>query len=143
MPRIKLVEQEKYEFECQLNVRIADINFANHLDNSKIVAFLHEARIQTLKAINLNEANLGDNKTSSIIGDLAVNFKSEAFYGDTLIVETHIGEIQEKGFRLFHKISRDNVTIAIAEVGIAAFDYSIRKIGKVPDKFIDAVNNYI
>lgn len=139
MPRIKLKPQPAYEFQHRLSVRVTDLNYGAHLANNAVVELIHEARVQLLRQLGLSEHNLGDGQTGIIMGDLVVNFKQEGFLGDELCVESHIGEVAGKGFRLFHRITRGTELLALAETGIVCFDYAARKIAPIPPEFLQAI----
>jgi len=49
---------------------------------------------------------------------MVVNYKAEAFLFDELLIETHIGEVAPKGFRMFHRIGKDMKLIALVENGL-------------------------
>ena len=142
MPRIKLLEQTMYEFRHELRVRISDLNVARHVGNEQMAALIHEARHQLLKTLGLNEGNLGDGKTALIIADMVINFKAEAFVDDSLLIESHINEIDDKSFRIFHRLSKNGQIIALAETGIIAYEYLGRKMSSIPGEFLQALNRY-
>ncbi|MFC1567497.1 thioesterase family protein [Thermodesulfobacteriota bacterium] len=75
-----------------------------------------------------------------MLTDLAVNYKGEGFLFDKLIVESTIGELRPKGFRMFHRITTEqNRLIALAETGIVAFDYHKRKVAPIPESFVSKI----
>ncbi len=138
MPRIKLQEQLTYEFRYEVILQVRDINYSCHLSNDALVGLIHEARINLLVSLGFSEMNLGDSQTGIILADLAINFKAEGFMLDKLCLESHIGEIARHGFRIFHRISKEDKTLALAETGIVAFNYADRKIAPIPEAFIQA-----
>ena len=142
MPRVKLVELEKYRFRHEHIVRISNLNQAGHVGNAQMADLVHDGRITLLKTLGLNELNIGDGKTGLIMGDLVINFKSEIFYDDRILIESDISEIEGKGLRFFHRISKNGKTAALAETGFATFNYAERKICDVPGIFIEKVNNF-
>jgi acyl-CoA thioester hydrolase len=142
MPRTKIDEQPTYEFTGTVTLQPRDINYGGHLGNDSVVSLIGTARASMLHVLGLSEGNLGDGKTGYIMGDLSVNYKAEGFLFDELQVGTHIGEMSRTGFRFFHRISKGQTLIALAETGMVAFDYTTRKIAHVPDTLIEALNRY-
>ena len=136
MPRIKLLEQESYEFRQSIEVRPQDVNHAGHLGNDSLISLVGAARALLLRSLGLSELDLGDGSTGLIITDLAVNYRAEAFMSDLLAVDSHMGEFAPKGFRMFHRIRRDHTLIALVEVGVAAYHYGTKKIAPVPGEFL-------
>ena len=141
MPRVKLSEQETYEFQSSFQVRPQDINYGGHLGNDNLVSLLGAARAYLFHSMGLSELDLGDGQTGIIITDLVVNYKAEAFLFDELLIETHIDEIAPKGFRLFHRVRRDVRLIALIEAGIATYNYAVKKTVPVPTAFLKCLAN--
>jgi acyl-CoA thioester hydrolase len=142
MPRIKLIEQEAYEFHYRAKLQPRDINYGGHLGNDSLVSLLGAARVNMLYAMSMSEGQLGDGETGVIMSDLAVNFKAEAFMHDEIVIDTHIGEFGRTGFRIFHRLKKEAVLVALAETGMITFNYSIRKIAPVPDIFLKTLETW-
>ncbi len=140
MARIKLKELERYRFSHEQRVYISNINLAGHVGASQMVDLIHDGRHQMLKSMNASEFNLGDGKSGTILSDLVVNYKAELFLDDIIIIESDIAEIEEKGLRVFYKISKNGKTAALAETGHVCFNYLDKSIGKVPEIFISKLN---
>ncbi len=141
MPRIRLEEQEDYEFSFELEVRVADLNHGGHVGSAEMAAILHDARTHLYKTLGLSEGNIG-NAVGTIIADMVINFKSEAFWGDHLIVKTHVGEIEEGGMRIFQKVTKKGKPVAYGETGLVSFSFFERKKAPVPEEFLTALENY-
>jgi len=136
MPKIKLAEQEDYEFQTSLQVRPQDVNYGGHVGNDNLVSLVGAARARLLHGLGLSELDLGDGKTGAIITDLIVNYKSESFLFDELIIETHFDEFAEKGFRMFHRVRKDSKLVALLEIGFAAYDYAAKETSPLPASFV-------
>lgn len=138
MARIKLNFPDSILDAVEIPVRITDINYGNHVGNDAIVSILHEARVSWLSKHQLSEMNIGG--TSIIMNELVVNYLNESFYGDKLVISIATGEISISGFELYYRIETirqgKSLTIAIARTGIRCFDYEKRKIGSVPESFL-------
>ncbi len=144
MPAIKLKTAFNYEFQYKTKINIRDINYGGHLGNDSLVGILHEARLDLLNKMGFTELDLGDGKTGIIMADLVVNFKKEAFLLDEIIVHSHIEEISNASFRIFHKITRikDDALIALAETGLVCFNYKERSISQVPESFLKKLKEF-
>lgn len=136
MARIKLTVTEKILTVVSIPVRISDINYGNHLGNDSFVSIVHEARVQWLQLHNYSELNIEG--AGLILADLAVEFKSEGFYGDTIEVSISAGEISKVSFELFYTLSaRRNdklILLAIAKTGMVCYDYTAKKVAVLPEK---------
>jgi acyl-CoA thioesterase FadM len=138
-PRIKLQELPAYAFHFDAVLQPRDINYGGHLGNDALVSLIHAARVHLLRELGASERDLGDGKTALIMADLAVNYRAEGFLFDAIRVESQVGEISRSGFRIFHRVTRDGKVLALAETGLACFNYGERKIATLPSAFIDAL----
>jgi len=134
--RIKLAPLDHYQSIYKTAVEVTDLNYGNHLGNDALVGIIHRARVHFLHRLGASENNLGDGKTGILMADLIVNYKGESFLFDKLSVESSIGEVSSKGFRMFYKIAAEQSRlIALAETGIVAFNYQKRKVTRIPESF--------
>jgi acyl-CoA thioester hydrolase len=137
MARVKLDIPAHKIFTTDIPVRITDINYGNHVGNDALVSIVHEARMQWLASNNFTELNIGG--AALIMADLAVEYKAESFYGDTLHVAISIGEITKISFEIFYEIattrSDKKILIANAKTGMVCFNYEARKVTSVPENF--------
>lgn len=140
MARVKLVPLERYRFSHEQRIYISNINPAGHVGASQMIDIIHDGRIQMLKSLGGSELNLGDGKTGTILSDLAVNYKAELFLDDVVTIESDIAEIEEKGIRIYYRILKNGKTAVLAETGHACFSYSEKSICKVPEVFINKLN---
>jgi len=140
LARIKLKELDKYRFSIDQKIYISNINPAGHVGASQMVDLIHDGRHQMLKSMGANELNLGDGKTGTILSDLVVNYKAELFLDETVIIESDIAEIEEKGLRIFYRVVKNGKTAVLAETGHVCFNYLDKSICKVPEIFINKLN---
>lgn len=142
MPRVTLSEQESYEHCHAITVRPTDINYAGHLGNEALLGLVHEARTNFLRELGFDTIVGKRQPVGLIIADLAVNFKAEAFARDQVTIESQIGEISAKSFRLFHRLRRGEDVIALVETGIVAFSYVERQPVTLPTAFLNGLQEY-
>jgi acyl-CoA thioester hydrolase len=135
MARVKLTMPQQIIAEIQVPVRITDINYGNHLGNGAVVNILHEARMQWLHGHGFTELDVAG--CGLIMADLAVEFKAEGFYGDTVLVKMGCSDISRVGFDLYYAlwVTRDEQTILLAQAktGMVCFDYNQKKVVPVTD----------
>ena len=136
MPRIKLVEQQEYEFHFTITIQPRDINVGGHMGNDALISLVGAARADLFHSMGMSELDLGNAQTGVIMSDLAVNYLAEAFLFDELFIDTHIGGFSRNGFRLFHRITKKEIVIALVETGLVTFNYVSKKIVSVPETFL-------
>lgn len=134
MARIKIDLPQQFNFSTLIPVRITDLNYGGHVGNDTVLSIIHEARVQFLKSHGYNEFNLEG--AALIMSDVAIEFKSELFYGDTVKACVAAGEFTGVGFDLYYKlqkeISSEPVLVATAKTGIVCYNYEHKKIMAVP-----------
>ena len=141
MARIKIQLPEIFSFSCRIPVRITDINYGGHVGNDTLLSIIHEARMQYFRKMGYSEMEFAG--TGMIMADVAIEFKSELFYGDVVIASVAVGGVSKIGFDLFYKLETlrqalgDNmkkVTVALAKTGMICYDYEKKKIVAVPEE---------
>ena len=98
MARIKITLPDKQLGTVHIKVRITDINYGNHLANDALVGILQEARMLWLQQFSYSELNIEG--LGLIMGDLAVEYKNESFYGDELTIALYVAEVSKVSFEL-------------------------------------------
>ncbi|GAA4326836.1 thioesterase family protein [Flaviaesturariibacter amylovorans] len=133
MARIKLTLPETLPFSTNIPVRITDLNYGNHLGNHALLGLVHEARVQYLATLGATELSFFG--AALIMSDAAIEYKSEAFYGDVLCFEIGAAEWGRVGFELYYRVTKDGgkTVVALAKTGMICFDYDARKVTSVPD----------
>ena len=96
MARVKVELPGNFTFSAKIPVRITDINYGGHVGNDTILSILHEARVQYLKHYGYTELNCGG--TGLIMSDVAIEFKNELFYEDTIIASVTATEFSKVAF---------------------------------------------
>ena len=139
MARIKIELPEKFIFKTEIPIRITDINYGGHLGNDSLLSIVHEARVRFLNHLNYSESNVDG--VGIIMIDSAIQYKSEGFYGDEIVIEVSVNDFSSIGcdfvFRLKNK--KSSKVIALAKTGIIFFDYNKRKTAPLPPKFKEMV----
>ena len=142
MPRVKLVERSSYEHSYTLDVRTTDLNYAGHLGNEALLGLVHEARARFMQKLNLNTIISPGQSTGLIIADLVVNFKAEAFAHELLTIDSQIGELGSRSFRLFHRLHNELKLVALVETGLVAWSYDASQAVKLPAIFLSSLQEH-
>ena len=120
MDRIKLIFPDTVHCSCQLQVRVSDVNYGGHLGHDSLISFLHEARNQLFRSMGYDELNIAG--VGIILSDLAVQYKFEAFNGDTLQIDCSLTNFKRKSVDIFYKVTNlKEQEIALAKTGIVFF----------------------
>lgn len=136
MARIKIEMPEKIIGSLHIPIRIADINYGNHVGNDAFVSIIHEARMQWLKQYDYTELQIEG--IGLIMSDLALEFKAESFYGDVVEVRLGTSEISRVGFELYYQLfanrNNESILLANAKTGMVCYDYDAKKVAAIPEK---------
>jgi acyl-CoA thioester hydrolase len=136
LARIKIKVQGKLVFEYQDQLRVTDMNYGNHLGNDKVLGLFHDARLKWMKSINQNELSFYGQ--GLIQHDAVINYKSEAFCQDDIIVKLFVDDIDSRSFDIYYQMIHLNKgnDIAIGKTGMTFFNYKDKKITNTPQLFI-------
>jgi acyl-CoA thioester hydrolase len=134
MPRIRIELPEHFPFTAAIAVRITDLNYGGHVGNDSILSLIHEARVQFLRHYGYSELDFGG--VALIMSDVAIEFKTEIFYGDALRASVAAGEFSRAGFTLFYKLEKEGgggvVAVAFAKTGMVCYNYNLKKVAALP-----------
>jgi len=135
MARIKLDLPKDFPFATEIPVRISDINYGGHLGHDAILPLVHEARVRFLGNLGYNEGDIEG--TSLIMADAAIIYKSEGFYGQTLVIEIGVQDFTRNGCDFVYRITQKETGKEVAQVktGMVFIDYARGKLIGVPQKF--------
>lgn len=134
MEKIKIQFPLHVQFETEMMVRIADLNYGAHVGNNIFLEYAHEARVQFLNHLGCKgEIDLGEG-AGIIMVDAAVVYKAEVFHPTVLIVQLTADHVSERSFDLYYRflIKKDMREAAILKTGILCFDYQKRKPASLP-----------
>jgi len=135
MPRIQIELPEQFTFSTEITLYIGHINYGGHLDNALLLAVVSEARLRFFKSLGYSELDVEG--VSIIVADAAVQYKSEAFHGEVMVVNMIAADFGSKGCDLLWRMSNRETQreVARGKTGILFFDYAARKVMPVPENF--------
>ena len=135
MARIRIDLPEHYLLTVELPIRITDLNYGAHLGNDALLALLHEARVQLLRHLGQPEFDPATG-LGHIMADVAIEYKGEGFYGDTLQIQVGATDLSKYGFDVVYWVhNQDGREIARAKTGMLCFDYNTRKLRLLPEAY--------
>lgn len=137
MARVELNLPDEFTFTTELDVRVSDINYGNHVGNDRMVSLLHEARLRYLRSHDFGEFNIAG--LGLMVTDLIVSFEAESFVGDDLTFHVGVTDFNKYGCDFIYRVENhaDDKVVAKAKTGIVFFDYDERKIAQIPKVFLE------
>ena len=135
MGRIQIQLPKKFTFTTDVEIRISDINYGNHLGNDAILRLIHEARVRFLQQYGFSELDIGG--FGLILTDAAIVYKSQGFYGDRLQIEVAAADPNRYSCDLYYRLTNKATgkEVARAKTGIVLFDYAGNKMAHLPEDF--------
>ncbi len=134
MPKTRLVLPDHFTFTTEIPIRITDLNYGGHVGNDAVLSILHEIRMQFLRHHGYTELDLAG--TGMIMADVAIEFRSEVFYGESIRASVAAAEFSRVGFDLYYKLEKEVkekwIMVAAARTGMVCYNYSLKKIASVP-----------
>lgn len=135
MPRVRVELPDEFPFATEIVLYQSHINYGGHLDNALLLTLVSEARSRFLRSFGYTEMDVEG--AGIIIADAAVQYKSEAFYGEIMKVHVAVTDIGQRGFDLTWRMDEATTgrEVARGKTGIVFFDYANRQIMATPEKF--------
>jgi acyl-CoA thioester hydrolase len=135
MARIKINPPKKFDFSTEISLRISDINYGGHLGHDSILSLAHEARVRFFKSHGFTELNVFG--PAMILSDVAIYYKSEGFYGDTIIAEIAVCDYLKYGCDLVYRLTNKETgkVVALLKTGIVFIYYEKHEVAQVPKEF--------
>ena len=135
MPRVKVALPDTFSFTTEIPVRITDLNYGGHVGNDALLGLLHEARVQLLQHLGHPEFDPATG-LGHIMADVAIEYKGEGFYGDTLRIQMGATDLSKYGFDVVYWVhNQAGREIARAKTGMLCFDYNTRKLRPLPEEY--------
>ena len=130
---------ETYLFSTNIDVRITDLNYGNHLANDSLLSIIHETRVRFLSHYAYSELDIEG--IGIMMADVVIIYKSQSYYGDSLTIEVGVGDISKKSCDFFYRVTKDeDKVVAFCKTAIVFFDYQIQKPVQIPIRFLEKIN---
>jgi acyl-CoA thioester hydrolase len=139
MARVRVDLPEEFPFRTEIPVRVDDINYGGHLGNDAVLSMAHEARLRFLRHLGYSEKDIEG--VGIIMTDAAIEYRSESFYGDVLVVDVGVADMEKRSCDIVYRMRQKESDKEVARVktGVVFFDYTTRRVVAVPEGFPDRV----
>jgi acyl-CoA thioester hydrolase len=135
MPRIQIELPEQFPFSTEVTLYLSHMNYGGHLDNALLLTVVSEARARFFQSLGYSELDVEG--VGIIVSDAALQYRSEAFHGEVMVVSMGAADFGSKGCDLLWCMNEKttNREVARGKTGIVFFDYTTRKVTQVPANF--------
>lgn len=140
MPRLQLALPDRFLFSTDIPIYISHVNQGGHLDNAQLLTLVSEARVRFFRWLGYG-GELNIEGRSIVVGDMMAQYRSEAFYGETMQVDMLPDDFNKYGFDLVFRL-QDKATgreVARGKTGVVFLaegpDHS-KKVAPPPPGFL-------
>jgi acyl-CoA thioester hydrolase len=135
MARIQIEILEQFPFVTEVGLYLSHMNYGGHLDNALLLTVISETRVRFFQFLGFTELNIEG--VGILVADAAVQYRSEAFHGEVMVVRMGAVEFSKHGCDLLWCMNEKSSgrEVARGKTGIVFFDYAARKVMPVPEKF--------
>ena len=86
MARIQFDLPPEFLFSTDVPIYISHVNQGGHLDNALLLTLVSEARVRFFRWLGY-QGELDIEGLTLVVGDMMAQYKSEAFYGETMQID--------------------------------------------------------
>ncbi len=142
MARIQIRLPGQFAFSTDITLYQSHMNYGGHLDNALLLTLVSEARVRFFKSLGYTELNVDG--VGILVADAALQYRSEAFHGEVMVVRMGATDLGRKGFDMVWSMT-DQATqreVARGKTGIVFFNYDTRKVAPMPAAFRDKLAGF-
>src|ERR1041385_1066181 len=118
-----------------VEVRLADPDAMGHVNNARYLTYVEIARVAYYEQVTGNALPIGTHgaEEGMILAEIRMTYRSPAFYGETLTVETRVERIGRTSFGMLHRMTAPASRYGPAHGG-RGFDAGVVRLPRgVPD----------
>ena len=139
-----------FAHRCPIEVRLSDTDAMGHVNNAQYNTYVEIARVVYYERVTGNALPIGSHgaEEGMILAEMRMTYRSPAFYGETLAVETRVERIGRTSFGMVHRITAPESRygparlIAVADSTLVAYDYKDEAPIPVPDEWRVAIEAF-
>jgi acyl-CoA thioester hydrolase len=133
-----------------VEVRLSDTDAMGHVNNARYLTYVEIARVAYYEQVTGNLLPIGVHgaEEGMILAEIRMTYRTPAFYGETLTVESRAERIGRTSFGMVHRITAPESRvatarlIAVADSTLVAYDYQQECPIPVPDEWRAAMEAF-
>jgi YbgC/YbaW family acyl-CoA thioester hydrolase len=129
-----------YKFWIPIRVRIADINYGNHVGYQQFFSYFQDARIAYLDQFGFSERNIAG--FSMVVAEAHCRYKRELLFGNDIRIHCRVTEIKTNSFLMTYLVEREGLICAIGSTTNLCFDPLRKKVVPLPPAFIMTIKAF-
>jgi 4-hydroxybenzoyl-CoA thioesterase len=142
MARIQIRLPSEFAFSTDITLYQSHMNYGGHLDNALLLTLVSEARVRFFKSLGYTELDVEG--VGILVSDAALQYRSEAFHGEVMVLRMVASDLGRKGFDLVWSMNEKTTEreVARGKTGIVFFDYETHKVAPMPAAFRDKLARF-
>jgi len=139
-----------FAHRSEVEVRLSDTDAMGHVNNARYLTYVEIARVAYYEQVIGKPLPLGYHgaEEGMILAEATMTFRSQAYFGETLTVETRVDRIGNTSFVMSHRITAPEsrfgpARLIATSVGtLVSYDYGEDRPIPVPDDWREAIAAY-
>ena len=128
-------------FECE--VYYEDNDMGGRVYYANYLKFVERARSKLLTNIGIDQRNLLEKEgLYFVVKKISAEYLSPSFFGDKLLIKTHIMHIKKATLILGQKIFREDKSLFDCQVKLALLN-SRGKVTRIPNEIVDKMKIFV
>jgi acyl-CoA thioester hydrolase len=136
-----------FAHRCEVEVRLSDTDAMGHVNNARYLTYVEIARVAYHEQVIGKPLPLGVHgaEEGMILADIRMTYRAQAFFGETITVETRIDRIGTTSFTMVHRMTAPASRygparlVATSEAILVSYDYGTDRPIPVPDDWRAAI----
>jgi acyl-CoA thioester hydrolase len=133
-----------------VEVRLADTDAMGHVNNARYLTYVEIARVAYYEQVTGNALPIGTHgaEEGMILAEIRMTYRSPAFYGETITVESRVDRIGRTSFGMVHRMTAPESRygparlVAVADSVLVSYDYPGERPIPVPDDWRTAMEAF-
>jgi acyl-CoA thioester hydrolase len=123
-----------------INPRFCETDALGHINNAVYLNWCEEARIPIFKIFT---PDLDIKKWRLIIARNDISYKSPAYFGKSIVINTWVGRLGNSSIILEHEVVQEQVVVAHCQSTLVHFDYQLNKSRPIPEAERQSLSFYL
>lgn len=125
-----------------VNIRFCETDALGHVSNISYFIYLEETRIRLFEELGY-DSNVKEWRF--ILASAKCDFVNQAYFGQTLKIETNVSKIGNKSFQLVHRVldAKTGTLIALGEAAVVYFNFEKQQSERLPDDLRERLQRYV
>jgi len=133
----------KFRFYTPIDIRFSDLDPQWHVNNSRTVSFLEQARILYFKGLGLWDGK-SFLQLGQILADTHISYRKPILFDQKVRVGVCVDRIGNKSLHLAYQVedAQTGEVLATAETVNIAYDYATQSSLRVPDEWRRRITDF-